>query len=539
MHLTGKGGLVHGGWSALFLFLFLASPSAVPAQPAELPLRVCGDPGNMPLSNSRGEGFQNKIAELLARSMGKPLEYFWYTYYERGLVRTTLNANRCDVLFDMPPDFELALPTKPYYKSTFVLVTRKDRNLHIHSLDDPILKSLRIGVFQASAARDALRNHGIQHNTVVHYIFYDSRVHPEQHPAEQVEQVIAGTLDACAIWGPLAGYYVAKANAPLDLTPLNTMEETIPLEYAMALAVPKGDKSLRDGLNRTMEEHKGEIRRILTEYGVPLVHCPECIVDGDLPAHSGGYKPLPPPAAAHPAAPTEHASLLDCVTADDLPAAERFIAKDPKAIDEKDPLGYTPLLNAIRTEEWPMVRLLLDKGANPNLPDPEGWTPLLFAISKGSRDTTRLLLDHGANATATARDGWAPLSLAASGSDPELIQILLAHGVPVNGKSGPGGYTPLMFAATSGPEAAVRTLLDKGADPNAANPAGITPLMLAVSRNRPPIVELLLRAGARPDQRNREGKTALALAQERGYQNLASLLERASSPTKKTTPPTQ
>ena len=181
MHLTGKGGLVQGGWSALFLIL--VSLSFASAQTADTPLRVCGDPGNMPLSNSQGEGFQNKISELLARSMGRPLEYFWYTYYERGLVRTTLNANRCDVLFDMPPDFELALPTKPYYKSTFVLVTRKDRNLHVRSLDDPILKNLRIGVFQASAARDALRNHGIQHNTVIHYIFYDSRVHPEQQPA--------------------------------------------------------------------------------------------------------------------------------------------------------------------------------------------------------------------------------------------------------------------------------------------------------------------------------------------------------------------
>ncbi|WP_018291729.1 quinoprotein dehydrogenase-associated putative ABC transporter substrate-binding protein [Verrucomicrobium sp. 3C] len=535
MHLTGKGGLFPWGRSALFLFL--SSLCVLSAQPSDLPLRVCGDPGNMPLSNSRGEGFQNKISALLAQGLGKPLEYFWYTYYERGLVRTTLNANRCDVLFDMPPDFELALPTKPYYKSTFVLVTRKDRNLHIRSLDDPILKNLRIGVFQASAARDALRNHGIQHNTVVHYIFYDSRVHPEQHPAEQVEQVIQGTLDACAIWGPMAGYYVAKTGAPLDITPLNTMEETVPLEYAMALAVPKGDKSLRDGLNRAMEEHKAEIRRILTEFGVPLVHCSECIVDGDLPAHEGAYKPLPTPPTPSRAVTTEHGSLQDCVAAGDLSAAEKFLAKDPRAINQPDNLGFTPLLNAIRTEEWPMARLLVEKGANPNLSDPDGWTPLLFAVSKGNHETARLLLEHGANPSQTAKDGWSPLALAASGSDPELVLLLLSHGAPVNGRSGSGGYTPLMFAAASGSEAVVRTLLDKAADPNAANPAGITPLMLAVSRNRQPIVELLLRAGGRPDQRNREGKTALALAQERGYHTLASLLERASGPLRKTTPP--
>ncbi|VVM06421.1 hypothetical protein MAMC_01070 [Methylacidimicrobium cyclopophantes] len=537
MRLTGKGGLVHEGWSALFLFFFFCSLGL--AQPSELPLRVCGDPGNMPLSNMRGEGFQNKISELLARSMGKNLEYFWYTYYERGLVRTTLNANRCDVLFDMPPDFELALPTKPYYKSTFVLVTRKDRNLHIQSLDDPILKNLRIGVFQASAARDALRNHGIQHNTVVHYIFYDSRVHPEEHPAEQVEQVIRGTLDACAIWGPLAGYYVAKEKAPLDILPLNTMEQTVPLEYAMSLAVPKGNQALRDELNRAMEEHKAEIKQILVEYGVPLVHCPECIVDGDLPAHQGGYKPLPPPSPPPQTAAAEHDSLQACVTADDLAAAEKFLAKDPKSVNERDSLGFTPLLNAIRMDRWPMARLLLEKGANPNLADNEGWTPLLFSVWKDNRDFVRLLLEHGANGSMAAKDGWSPLSLAASGSDPELVEILLSHGVPVNAKSGAGGYTPLMFAATSGSDAVVHMLLEKGADPNASNPAGITPLMLAVSRNRLPIVELLLRAGARPDQRNREGKTALALAQERGYQSLASLLENARGPARKTPPPAQ
>ncbi|MGD9896362.1 MAG: quinoprotein dehydrogenase-associated putative ABC transporter substrate-binding protein [Candidatus Methylacidiphilaceae bacterium] len=535
MHLTGKGGLFQGGRSALFLFLL--SCSLVSAQPADLPLRVCADPGNMPLSNSRGEGFQNRIADLLARSMGRSLDYFWYTYYERGLVRATLNANHCDLLFDMPPDFELALPTKPYYKSTFVLVTRKDRNLHIQSLDDPILKNLRIGVFQASAARDALRNHGVQHNTVVHYIFYDSRVHPEQHPAEQVEQVIQGTLDACAVWGPLAGYYVAKQKAPLDLLPLNTMEETVPLEYAMALAVPKGSKALRDSLNRAMEEQKSEIKEILTSYGVPLVQCPECIVDGDLPAHSGAYKPLPPPPPAPQTAAEEHDSLQGYVAAGDLRAVDNFLAKDPRALNQPDNLGYPPLVNAIRLEEWPVARLLIEKGADTNLPDAEGWTPLLFAVSKGNRDLTRNLLEHGADASATAKDGWSALSLAASASDPELVLLLLAHGAAVNGKIGRGGYTPLMFAATSGSEAVVSALLDKGADPNASNPAGITPLMLAVSRNRMPIVELLLRTGARTDQRNREGKTALVLAQEKGYQTLASLLEKASSPSKKPLPP--
>ena len=159
----------------------------------------------MPLSNKAGEGFQNKIAQVVAEAMGRRLEYEWRTYYQRGLARSTINAGRCDVLMDLNSDFEMGLTTRPLYRSPYVLVTRKGLDLVPTSLDDPALKKLRLGVFQSSPARQALYEHGVSGE--VQYLFYDSATAPEEHPGKLVERVAAGELDAAESWGPVAGYY--------------------------------------------------------------------------------------------------------------------------------------------------------------------------------------------------------------------------------------------------------------------------------------------------------------------------------------------
>lgn len=128
-----------------------ATASAPPPAPDPRVLRVCADPGNMPLSNKAGEGFQNKIAQVVAEAMGRRLEYEWRTYYQRGLARSTITAGRCDVLMDLNSDFEQGLTTRPLYRSAYVLVTRKGLDLVPTSLDDPALKKLRLGVFQRLA----------------------------------------------------------------------------------------------------------------------------------------------------------------------------------------------------------------------------------------------------------------------------------------------------------------------------------------------------------------------------------------------------
>src|SRR5665213_1871457 len=130
-------------------------------------LRVCADPGNMPLSNNRGEGFENKIATLLATSMGRTVQYYFRPSIERGLTRTTLYADECDLMMDMPLDSERVLTTQAIYRTTFVLATREDRRLSFKNLDDPRLKKLKVGVYQTSAIREALSEHDVFENVVI------------------------------------------------------------------------------------------------------------------------------------------------------------------------------------------------------------------------------------------------------------------------------------------------------------------------------------------------------------------------------------
>ena len=137
-------------------------------------LTVCADPGNMPLSNAKGEGFENKIAEIIGKDLGTGVQYYWRPSIERGLMRTTLSEGNCDVWMDMATDTEGAVVLAPLYRSTFVLAYRSDKGIHIKDLDDPALKKLRVGVFQVSAIRQALADHGVIANTVIHYLSHNA-----------------------------------------------------------------------------------------------------------------------------------------------------------------------------------------------------------------------------------------------------------------------------------------------------------------------------------------------------------------------------
>jgi len=163
-------------------------------------LRVCADPGNMPFSNNRGEGIENKIAEVLARSLGTWVQYYYRPGIERGMTRTTLYADECDVMFDMPSDTERVLVTTPLYRTTFVLASRSDRGITIKNLDDPRLKTLKVGVYQTSAIREALADHDVR-NLSIHYLSHDGDLVAEDQPAYQVQQVVDGKIDIAAVWG--------------------------------------------------------------------------------------------------------------------------------------------------------------------------------------------------------------------------------------------------------------------------------------------------------------------------------------------------
>lgn len=264
-------------WRIAAIAFALVVTGAASAAP---PLRVCADPNNLPFSNRRGEGFENRIAELVARELGTKVTYYWFAQ-RRGFVRNTLNASRCDVIIGVPSSFELALTTIPYYRSTYVFVTRRDRKLRIASLDDPQLRRLKIGVqmigddYASSPPAHALANRGITRN-ISGYSVYGN--YAEESPTRRIVEAVANReVDVSAVWGPTAGYFIRRSRVPLVATPVTPQIDLpfLPFVFDISMAVRRNDAALRDRLNDIIERRAGTIDRILREYGVPRVDIDE------------------------------------------------------------------------------------------------------------------------------------------------------------------------------------------------------------------------------------------------------------------------
>ena len=239
-------------------------------------LGVCADPNNLPFSNNRGEGFENKLAQLVGRDLGMQVRYTWMPQ-RRGFVRNTLRAHRCDVIMGVPSSFELARPTIPYYRSTYVFIYRRDRHLRIHSLDDPGLRRLRIGVhvigddYANTPPAAALAQRHIVRN-VVGYTIYGDYSQPNP-PARLIEAVARGDVDVAIVWGPLAGFFARQQSVPLEIVPVSPQVDVpfLPFVFDISMAVRRGDDSLRTRLESVLERRQADIRRLLEEYGVPLL----------------------------------------------------------------------------------------------------------------------------------------------------------------------------------------------------------------------------------------------------------------------------
>jgi mxaJ protein len=231
-------------------------------------LRVCADPDNLPFSNQQQQGFENKIAEVMAQELGASLSYYWWPH-QRGLVRNTLRAEQCDVLIGIPKGYDPVLWTKPYYRSSYVIASLKDRG-RIASLDAPELKKLRIGVHSNTPPEEALARRGILENVVGYSLFYDARDPASDRPSKLVTDLVQGTVDVAIAWGPLVGYYAKKLNVPLEVTPL-TNEPGLPMGFDISMGVKKGDQALKTRLESAMDRHQSDIRKILEDYGVPVL----------------------------------------------------------------------------------------------------------------------------------------------------------------------------------------------------------------------------------------------------------------------------
>jgi quinoprotein dehydrogenase-associated probable ABC transporter substrate-binding protein len=529
---------------ALIAGLALASGGALAADLKSL--TVCADPGNMPLSNQKGEGFENKIAQVIGKELGTGVQYYWRPSIERGLMRTTLSEGNCDLWMDMASDTEGASLLAPLYRSTFVLAYRNDKGIKIKNLDDPALKKLRIGVYQISAIREALADHGVSANMVIHYLSHNADIVENNQPSYQVQQVVDGTLDIAAAWGPMAGYYQTILHDPLIIQPVNLMEDAVPLEFDMALAVPRGRPDIKAGIEKALAARKSEIKQILTDYGVPLVACEECLISGNLPSH-GPYAEVKPDLkmAAAEDAKTRAARMADlkkwlahganpddelhnAVTANDIDRVRYLLAHGAR-VDSLDGDGNSSLINAVRFGFSAVATYLAEHKANANFADRSGWTPLMFAAWDDDPALVKMLLAHGAQLAAADNDGMTPLGVAAQNAKTKAAAALLEAGAAVNAPVAKGGYSPLMLASISGSAELAKLLISHGAKVNAANPGGITALMIAAANDHASVVELLLSSGADVDARSEDGRTALGIAQSANSNvNLIKLLEDAA-----------
>jgi quinoprotein dehydrogenase-associated probable ABC transporter substrate-binding protein len=507
-------------------------------------LTVCADPGNMPLSNIKREGFQNKMAEVLGQAMGARVTFNWRPFIERGLTRQTFDQGMCDVLMDMPANYGPMLTTFPIYKTPYVLVYRSDKGLKLTGLDDPKLKDLKIGVFQTSALRAALAKRGIVDNVTLQVQSHDGDLVPEHQPWHIIQDVTDGKLDVAGVFGPFAGWRVTQKHEPLTILPVNLDDDTIPLEFDLAIGVRKTDTFLKYMLEFALDDNKDEIEKILRDYGVPLVQCSKCLVQGDLPAHGSyiavnqqDFKPRPDLASPDQVVTEKKVEqwlaegaditqeLSNAVNANDHERIKFLVSKGAD-VNKPDSNGYTPLTNAARQRQDKTVKLLIDLGANPNLADGNKMTPIITAAMREAVPTIKVLVDARAKLEEPGPEGFRPLALALAESHYEAAKALLEAGADPNTTSGDEALTPLMITASqtqpaegerflpgsTRPIDIAKELVDRKADVNAKSSTGMTALMIAAAHNNPPMIGLLIESGADPDAKNNQGQSASDIA---------------------------
>ena len=232
-------------------------------------LRVCADPNNLPFSNDKGEGFENKIAELFAAKLGKTLAY---TYYPgaTGFVRMTLGSYRCDVIMGFPQGGELVQSTNPYYRTAYALVSKVASALAgVNALDDARLKDKRIGVVAGTPPASYLVADGLITNSKPYPLVVDTRY--DSSAQAMVNDINSGEIDAGVLWGPLAGYYASHAASPMKATLLLKEKGGPHLDYRIVMGVRPSDQNWKRQLNQLIAENQPAINKLLLDYGIPIV----------------------------------------------------------------------------------------------------------------------------------------------------------------------------------------------------------------------------------------------------------------------------
>ncbi len=274
--------------------LLLCGCAAAPADraaPAREPLRVCADPNNMPFSNDREEGFEHRLAALIAGELDTDVRYTWWAS-RRGFIRNTLNANVCDVVMGVPREFELVRTTRPYYRSTYVFLTPR-RMTHVPaSLLDNRLKRLRVGVQiigddgASSPPAHILAERGIVTNVVGYSVLGDYST--DSPPSRIVSAVAEGEVDVAIAWGAMAGYFAARQAPPLRVTPVPQTGSRLPMAFDVSIGVRKADAARAEQLNAILDRRAADVARILDDYRVVRV------AKGDEVGRLTGIEPATP-----------------------------------------------------------------------------------------------------------------------------------------------------------------------------------------------------------------------------------------------------
>jgi mxaJ protein len=252
-------------------FLMSAGVTSAPRE-----LRVCADPNNLPFSNQKLEGFENKLAELIADDLGATVKYKWLRQ-RRGFIRRGLKARECDLVTGIPTGSEMVLTTKPYYRSTYVFAYRKRANLQLRSFDDPALRQLRIGLHAIGEDGAnpppvyALAHRGISNNVAGFRMFDVESI--ENPQGRIIDAVAAGDIDVAIVWGPFAGYFAKRQKEALEVVPVSPAIEPpgFPFVYEISMGVRPGETALKAEFDEILDRRRRDVQRILDEYGVPQV----------------------------------------------------------------------------------------------------------------------------------------------------------------------------------------------------------------------------------------------------------------------------
>ena len=234
-------------------------------------LRVCADPSNMPFTDKNGQGFENKLAELVAAKLGrKSVSYTWFPMV-MGFVRNTLRANRCDIIMGYAQGDELVQNTNAYYRSTYVLVYPKGGDLDgVDTIEDPKLADKKIGVVGGTPPSANMAAAKLMRNAKIYPLTVDTRIAPSMAEL-MIKDMQSGLIDAAVLWGPMAGYYVKEAKADLAIVPLVKEKVGSRMSYRITMGVRPSDQEWKRTLNKFIRENQDEINKLLLEYNVPLL----------------------------------------------------------------------------------------------------------------------------------------------------------------------------------------------------------------------------------------------------------------------------